>query len=182
MGLKQLKKICQLFKSHNKSDLPVMIIQNGSLADEKCVIGTINTIEQQVFIIDDDEAVRDSMSMLLDTIDLPHRCFASAGEFLDFFDGTQRGCLVLDIRMPGMSGLELQQRLNNANILLQKGSSLVAGADDSLSHLKRYLITTSQNLERASENLNRLIELISDHPSQLFFGDPPVPRKLEPES
>ncbi|MFC1823766.1 MlaD family protein [Thermodesulfobacteriota bacterium] len=77
---------------------------------------------------------------------------------------------------------DFRRAMNNANILLQKGSSLIAGADDSLSHLKRYLITTSQNLERASENLNRLIELISDHPSQLFFGEPPVPRKLEPES
>lgn len=78
----------------------------------------MNMTGQQVFIVDDDEAVRDSMSMLLDTIDLPHRCFASAGEFLDFYDGTQRGCLVLDIRMPGMSGLELQQRLSSTNALL----------------------------------------------------------------
>jgi FixJ family two-component response regulator len=78
----------------------------------------MNMAEQQVFIVDDDEAVRDSMSMLLDTIDLPHRCFTSAGEFLDFYDGTQRGCLVLDIRMPGMSGLELQQRLSSTNALL----------------------------------------------------------------
>ena len=68
-------------------------------------------LEQQVFIIDDDEAVRDSMSMLLETIDLSHQCFSSATEFLDCFDGSQRGCLVLDIRMPGMNGLELQQRL-----------------------------------------------------------------------
>jgi two-component system, LuxR family, response regulator FixJ len=67
--------------------------------------------EQQVFIIDDDEAVRDAMSMLLETIDLSHQCFSSATEFLDGFDGSQRGCLVLDIRMPGMNGLELQQRL-----------------------------------------------------------------------
>jgi len=78
----------------------------------------MNMTEQRVFIVDDDEAVRDSMSMLLDTIDLPHRCFATAGEFLDFYDGTQRGCLVLDIRMPGMSGLELQQRLNHTNATL----------------------------------------------------------------
>ena len=67
--------------------------------------------DQQVFIIDDDEAVRDSMSMLLETIDLSHQCFSSATDFLDGFDGSQRGCLVLDIRMPGMNGLELQQCL-----------------------------------------------------------------------
>ena len=78
----------------------------------------MNTSGQQVFVIDDDEAVRDSMSMLLETVDLPHRCFGSAADFLEYFDGTQRGCLVLDIRMPGMSGLELQQRLKEANAVL----------------------------------------------------------------
>ncbi len=73
---------------------------------------------QQVFIIDDDEAVRDSMSMLLETVNLPHQCFSSALEFLDSYDGTQQGCLVLDIRMPGMSGLELQDRLQESEALL----------------------------------------------------------------
>ena len=74
--------------------------------------------EQQVFIIDDDEAVRDSMSMLLETVNLPHQCFSSALEFLDSYDGTQQGCLVLDICMPGMSGLELQDRLKESEALL----------------------------------------------------------------
>ncbi len=74
--------------------------------------------EQQVYIIDDDEAVRDSMSMLLETVDLPHQCFSSAVEFFDRYDGTQRGCLVLDIRMPGMNGLELQKKLKEKEALL----------------------------------------------------------------
>ncbi len=78
----------------------------------------MNTNEPKVFVVDDDEAVRDSMSMLFDTIDLPHQCFASAIEFLDFYDGSQRGCLLLDIRMPGMNGLELQQQLNSAEVNL----------------------------------------------------------------
>ena len=66
---------------------------------------------QLVYIIDDDEAVRDSIGMLLDSADLAHHCFASADDFLALLDDSQRGCLVLDIRMPGMTGLELQQRL-----------------------------------------------------------------------
>jgi len=70
-----------------------------------------NSPKQQVYIIDDDEAVRDSMSMLLDSADISHRCFNSADEFFTQHDHSQRGCLVLDIRMPGMTGLELQQRL-----------------------------------------------------------------------
>lgn len=69
------------------------------------------TRPQLVYVIDDDEAVRDSIGMLLDSADLAYSCFASADEFLGAFDGSERGCLVLDIRMPGMNGLELQQRL-----------------------------------------------------------------------
>jgi RNA polymerase sigma factor (sigma-70 family) len=66
---------------------------------------------QLVYVIDDDEAVRDSMGMLLESADLPYRCFASADSFLTEHDASHRGCLVLDIRMPGMTGLELQKKL-----------------------------------------------------------------------
>ena len=69
----------------------------------------------------------------------------------------------------------------SANIFLEKGSSLVSGTNDSLSHLKRQLLITGQHLEKATENLNRLIELVADQPSQLIFGEPPVPRKVGSE-
>lgn len=78
----------------------------------------MNTFDQQVFIVDDDESVRDSMGLLLDTIGLAHREFATAAEFLEFYDGSQHGCMVLDIRMPGMNGLQLQQELSRINALL----------------------------------------------------------------
>ena len=74
--------------------------------------------QQLVFVIDDDEAVRDSIGMLLESADLPFRCYSSADAFFNDHDERQRGCLVLDIRMPGMTGLELQQKL------VQTGSSL----------------------------------------------------------
>jgi FixJ family two-component response regulator len=65
-----------------------------------------------VFVVDDDEAVRGSLKLLLKSIGLPSVAFASAAEFLAAYRPEQPGCLVLDIRMPGMSGLELQQQLN----------------------------------------------------------------------
>ncbi|MFT5258679.1 MAG: two-component system response regulator FixJ [Saprospiraceae bacterium] len=68
-------------------------------------------MQQLVHIIDDDEAVRDAMSMLLESADIEHRTYQSANAFIEAYDGTQTGCLVLDIRMPGMSGLDLQQKL-----------------------------------------------------------------------
>jgi len=66
----------------------------------------------RVFVIDDDEAVRDSLRLLLKAINLPVLTYPSAQAFLPSYDVQQGGCLLLDIRMPGMSGLELQQQLN----------------------------------------------------------------------
>ena len=65
-----------------------------------------------VYIVDDDEGVRNSLRFLLKSVDLPSRALSSAREFLDSYVTDQPGCLVLDVRMPGMSGLELQQQLN----------------------------------------------------------------------
>ena len=65
-----------------------------------------------VFVVDDDEAVRSSTKLLLKSVGLPAVTFASAQEFLDNYDPLQPGCVVLDVRMPLMSGLELQQLLN----------------------------------------------------------------------
>ncbi len=74
--------------------------------------------EPTVFIVDDDEAVRDSLSMLLESVGHSHRLYGSAIEFLENMDSQPVGCLVLDIRMPGMSGLELQAELHRREVLL----------------------------------------------------------------
>jgi FixJ family two-component response regulator len=68
------------------------------------------------FIVDDDEAVRDSLGLLLKAAGLSSRAYRSAEAFLEDFDGSDYGCLILDIRMPGMSGLELQSVLHERNI------------------------------------------------------------------
>ena len=67
--------------------------------------------QQTVFVIDDDQAVRESLHWLLESVG--HRVcgYSSAREFLNVYDGTTPGCLVLDVRIPGMSGLELQNHL-----------------------------------------------------------------------
>jgi FixJ family two-component response regulator len=65
-----------------------------------------------VYLVDDDEAVRDSLGLLLRSVGLDCEVYASALEFLEAYDPQRHSCLVADIRMPGLSGLELQQRLN----------------------------------------------------------------------
>ena len=67
--------------------------------------------KQIVYVVDDDEGVRDGLSLLLGTIGLPCELFESAQNFLDAYDEKQSGCLVLDIRMPRMTGLDLQEKL-----------------------------------------------------------------------
>ena len=69
------------------------------------------TLEPTVFIVDDDDAVARGLRWLLETVHLPVQTYVSAREFLDTFDPSRPGCVLLDVRMPGMSGLELQQRL-----------------------------------------------------------------------
>jgi len=64
-----------------------------------------------VYVVDDDEAVRDSLKWLLEGVSYTVRTFDSAESFLAGFDPQAIACLVLDVRMPGMSGLELQEDL-----------------------------------------------------------------------
>jgi len=71
---------------------------------------------QIVHVIDDDVAVRQSMAFLLSTAGHAVRVHESAVAFLQAFSGTEDGCVVTDIRMPGMDGLELQGRLKSMNI------------------------------------------------------------------
>ena len=71
-----------------------------------------------VFIVDDDPAIRFAMQALMDSVNVEHEIFASGDEFLENVDERRAGCLVLDIRMPGLGGLELQEEL------LNRGSTL----------------------------------------------------------
>ena len=68
-----------------------------------------------IAIVDDDDLMRDALQGLLKSVGLPARAFASAEEFLKSDRPDQIACLIADIRMPGMSGLELQAKLNAAS-------------------------------------------------------------------
>lgn len=67
--------------------------------------------EATVFIVDDDRGVRDSLQHLMQSVNLRSKAYASASEFRAAYDPSTPGCLLLDIRLPGMSGLDLQEQL-----------------------------------------------------------------------
>ena len=74
--------------------------------------------ESTVFIIDDDPAVRQSLMVLMRAMRLKAEAYESAQQFLDAFDPSRPGCLLLDVRMPGMSGLGLLEQLGREEIPL----------------------------------------------------------------
>jgi len=69
-----------------------------------------------VFVVDDDEAMRNSLRWLIESVGLAVECHDSAESFLDSYYPGRSGCLLLDVRMPGMSGLELQEYLHRNEI------------------------------------------------------------------
>ena len=71
-------------------------------------------MNQTVFIVDDDDAIREGLSNLLEAVGIASETFPSAEDFLRQWDPTRPGCLVLDARLPGMTGVEFQEKLNSS--------------------------------------------------------------------
>ena len=75
-------------------------------------------VKPVVFIVDDDPSVRRSLERLIQSVGLAAKSFASAAQFLQSGHGQETGCLILDVRMPEISGLELQEKLAVAGVRL----------------------------------------------------------------
>lgn len=74
--------------------------------------------EATVFVVDDDSAVRDYLKWLIESVHLKAELFATARDFLEGYDPNRPGCLLLDVRMPGLSGFDLQTELQQRKIRL----------------------------------------------------------------
>jgi len=74
------------------------------------------TTEPIVYVVDDDQAMVESLSWIIESVGLKVKTYVCAQDFLNEFDPHQHGCLLLDVRMPGMSGPELQTRLNTEGL------------------------------------------------------------------
>jgi len=73
---------------------------------------------QTIFVVDDEPDVRAALRLLIKSVGYKVECFASADEFFEQFDAERKGCLILDVRMPGMSGMDLQEKLAAMETLL----------------------------------------------------------------
>lgn len=78
----------------------------------------MSDIPQTVYVVEDDEAVRDSLELLLKSDGKAVATYSGAADFLEDYSEEMAGCIVLDIRMPGMDGLELQKKLNELHAIL----------------------------------------------------------------
>jgi two-component system, LuxR family, response regulator FixJ len=76
----------------------------------------MRTVPSTVFVVDDDPAVRQSLHWLIESVGLAVKTYETANEFLEQYNPNTQGCLVLDVRMPGLSGLDLQERLASKHI------------------------------------------------------------------
>jgi len=120
-----------------------------------------------VYIVDDDDAVRDSLSLLLKSVGLTARVFASGVEFLEAFDNAWKGCILLDIRMPGVSGMEVQRQLVdkacNMPIIFITGHGDIPAAVEAM-HLGAYDFV--QKPFQDQELLDRIQHALAEHQEQ----------------
>ncbi len=75
----------------------------------------MSVMEPIVYVVDDDQAMVESLTWMIESVGFKVKTFARAQEFLDQYNPNQHGCILLDVRMPGMSGPELQAKLNAAH-------------------------------------------------------------------
>jgi FixJ family two-component response regulator len=105
-----------------------------------------------VFIVDDDDAVSDGLKLVIESVGLAYQAFESAEHFLHAYSSEMRGCLLLDMCLPGMNGFELQAELSRRN-----------------SHLPIIFLTAHGNLPMA---------VLAIKAGAVDFLTKPVPSKL----
>ena len=120
------------------------------------------TEEATVFLVEDDDAVRDSLQLVLESVGHKVAAYSRADAFLEDFSTRLAGCIVLDIRMPGMNGMELQRQLNNRNSILP--IIFVTGHGDvpmAVEAMQRGAVDFVQKPYREEELLNKIQQAIA---------------------
>ena len=120
-------------------------------------------MEQTVFIIDDDDTVRDATNLLVKSMGFSTMTFESAVAFLERYDPRLQGCLILDVRMPTMSGLDLQKKLlerhSKLPIIFITGHGDVPLAVQAMRLGAIDFLEKPYNDQQLLDNINRALEL-----------------------
>ncbi len=120
-----------------------------------------------IFIVDDDEQVRNALTLLMESVGLQVEKFSTAQDYLDTFDSSKAGCLILDVRMPGMSGLDLQARMTaekiHPPIIIITGHGDVPMAVKAVSAGAIDFIEKPFNNQSMLDSVHRAIELDALH-------------------
>lgn len=115
-----------------------------------------------VIIVDDDRQVREALGLLMESVGLRVAVFDSAQAFLDAFDPEKPGCIITDIRMPGMSGLELQKKLKEQRlhppVIIITGHGDIPMAVDAMQEGALDFIEKPFNDQRLLDSVHRAIE------------------------
>ncbi len=120
------------------------------------------TVEATVYLVEDDDAVRDSLQMVLESVGHKVASYSRADAFLEDYSDEMAGCMVLDIRMPGMNGMELQRQLNTRNSILP--IIFVTGHGDvpmAVDAMQRGAVDFVQNPYREEELLGKIQQAIT---------------------
>ena len=119
--------------------------------------------QQIIYIVDDDETVLDATGLLVKSMGFEVRAFRSAIEFLASYSPELRGCLILDVRMPEMSGIELQRELNERKfgmpIIFITGHGDVPMAVEAMKHGAIDFLEKPYNDQQLLDNINKALEL-----------------------
>jgi FixJ family two-component response regulator len=127
----------------------------------------VGNVKRIVYVVDDDDAVRDSLSMLLRSVNLQVESYASGQDFLDHLRPGVPGCVVLDIRMPRMSGLEVQQKLVETGCVLPV--IFITGHGDipmAVQAIRNGAADFIQKPFRDQDLLDRIHEVLAEHSAQ----------------
>ncbi len=152
------------------------------------------SFKEAVIVVDDDDAVRDSLQSLLETAGFSVRLYGSAGEFIAHCPSTEQGCLLLDVQMPGMDGLALQERVATGwpqlSVVIMTGHgdipiairAMKAGAvdfiekplnDEILFDVIRHAVEHSRRITKETEETNELtakLRLLSKREREVLEG------------
>ena len=122
-----------------------------------------------VHVVDDDEALRSSLRLLLKSVGLPTITYESARDFLVGYEADQPGCLVLDVRMPGMSGPELQEELNRRGamipVIFVTGHGDIPMAVEAMQHGAFDFLQKPVDLDTLARELRAAIDEGKVHPA-----------------